>query len=89
MNETVKIVVTGKVQGVWFRRYTQNKAQELGISGTVQNLNDGSVLIIATGTDTQLTQLTAWCKRGSPKAIVQSVNIHKIPTNEFKKFSIL
>jgi acylphosphatase len=46
MSRTVKIRVTGRVQGVYFRRFTKNKAQDLGVKGSVQNMEDGRVEII-------------------------------------------
>lgn len=56
MKEKIELhaIVTGKVQGVFFRRATKNHAEELGVVGTVQNLRDGSVEIYAQGTQSQL-----------------------------------
>lgn len=77
MLKTISIIVTGKVQGVWYRKYTVDKATELGISGFVKNLPDDSVYILATGTDEQLNALVQWCYTGSPKSRVEHVTVRK------------
>ena len=87
MLKTVSIIVTGKVQGVWYRKYTVDKATELGISGFVKNLPDDSVYILATGTDEQLNALVQWCYTGSPKSRVVTVRVKEEvlqPNQEFK-----
>ncbi|MGN7787505.1 acylphosphatase [Niabella sp. 22666] len=87
---TKKILVTGKVQGVFFRQSTLQKARELGISGHVENLPDGvSVSIIATGIETRIAELISWCQQGPPRAVVKHVEISDQPLQEFKNFSIL
>ncbi|MGI0482997.1 acylphosphatase [Geminocystis sp. CENA526] len=75
MNQAVKIIVSGKVQGVSFRLYTRNKARELGIDGYVYNLENGSVEIIAQGEKSKLNELINWCYSGSPSAIVTDVKV--------------
>ncbi len=87
---TKKILVTGKVQGVFFRQSTRQKARELGISGQVENLPDGnSVSIIATGAEARMAELISWCQQGPPGAVVKHVEILDQPLQEFKNFSIL
>lgn len=87
---TKKILVTGKVQGVFFRQSTRQKARELGISGQVENLPDGnSVSIIATGAETRMAELISWCQQGPPGAVVRHVEILDQPLQEFENFSIL
>lgn len=67
------IVVTGKVQGVFFRANTKEQAQKLGLCGWVQNEADGSVRIEAEGEEADLQQLVDWCKRGPRLAQVADV----------------
>lgn len=67
------IKITGKVQGVYFRKYTQWQAEELGLVGFVRNEEDGSVLIEAQGTPEQLDAMIKWCHRGSPLSKVETV----------------
>jgi acylphosphatase len=88
MQKTVSIVVKGKVQGVFFRKYTKEKALELGLTGTVRNEKDGSVFIIASGTDQQLQQFVSWCKQGPPRAKVDTVHTEEIRPLNFNNFNI-
>ena len=59
MLQTISIVVKGKVQGVFYRQSTREKAKGLGIRGTVKNLENGNVEIIATGTPEQIANMQA------------------------------
>jgi len=86
--QTISITVSGRVQGVFYRQSTREKARELGISGNVKNLADGTVYIIATGTRDQLDQLIEWCKKGPPKAVVSAVETKDLPFHEFSGFHI-
>ena len=88
MEETYSITVTGQVQGVFFRQTTKEKADKLGIKGTVENKEDESVGIIATGPKEQLDELVKWCHEGPPRAKVEKVLVQKIPLQEFYSFSI-
>jgi len=76
MDKTVDIKIRGKVQGVYFRKYTREKAQELGVNGWVKNKNDGSVEIYATGLETAVDKLIEFCHLGSPAADVESVHVN-------------
>ena len=80
--------MTGQVQGVYYRQSTRQKARELGITGQVKNNPDGSVTVVATGTDDQLDKLLAWCKEGPPRAIVLDVFIKTMDPQSFKDFTI-
>ena len=72
MLQTISILVSGKVQGVFFRHSTREKATSLGVTGFVMNQPDDTVFIIATGTREKLEEMVAWCRLGPPKAIVRS-----------------
>lgn len=86
---TITITVKGKVQGVWFRAGTRNRARELGVTGTVCNQTDGSVYIEAQGKEKQLKELINWCKVGTPHARVDEVTIDNSTNKHFKEFRIL
>ena len=86
---TINITVTGKVQGVWFRAGTRNRARELGITGTVCNQPDGSVFIEAEGSEEQLKELINWCKVGTPHARVDEVKVKGSINKHFEDFNIL
>ena len=83
---TVRLVITGKVQGVFYRQSAKEKVIELRITGTVKNLPAGDVEIIATGDRKQLDNLIAWCKKGPPKAVVTNVLIEELPLQLFENF---
>ncbi len=70
--------VSGRVQGVWFRASTAERAEALGIRGRAENLPDGSVLVHAAGTDAALDALVEWLHRGPPMARVDAVEVEAI-----------
>ena len=84
----VQIVVEGIVQGVFFRKHTQQVAMQLGIKGFVRNQKDGSVYIMASGSEENIQQLIEWCKVGPKSAIVLKVNITDVGEQSFEKFEI-
>ena len=89
MHARVNIIVTGRVQGVFFRAYTRDEAQRLGIKGWVRNRRDGSVEIEAEGEREQLEKLIKWCHKGSPYARVEDVKVSwKEYKGEFQDFRI-
>jgi acylphosphatase len=88
MQQTISIVVSGKVQGVYFRHETKENALALGLTGKVSNLPDGTVHIIATGPIESLDLFTAWCRQGPPTATVTGVVIKNLPLMVFDKFMI-
>ena len=88
MLKTVSIIVTGKVQGVWYRQSAKEKATELGVTGNVRNQPDGSVAIIATGLAKQLDQFIEWCRQGPPRARVTNVEVTELPLQSFDRFVI-
>ncbi len=63
----LKLQITGKVQGVFFRAEAKKKAEELGLKGFVRNEDDGSVYLEAEGEETFLEELIAWVKAGGPE----------------------
>lgn len=86
----MRAIASGKVQGVGFRMYTQSKAEELGVLGFVQNLDDGTVKIVATGEDDKVDALIDWAKSGSPPAEVKDLQIEVMEyrEGEFDRFEI-
>jgi len=89
MPQTISIIVKGKVQGVYYRQTTQEKATMLGITGTVRNLPDRSVKIIATGEKAQLDKLLAWCRQGPSRAQVSGIECREEELRDFPDFRVL
>lgn len=73
MEKRVRVLVSGRVQGVFFRAHTRTRARDLGLSGWVRNLPDGRVELIAEGDEAKVATLLAWVKRGPPAAQVEDV----------------
>jgi acylphosphatase len=70
---TRRFVVTGKVQGVYFRDSTRLEAEQLAIHGVARNLPDGSVEVTAHGAPEAVERLREWLQRGPPRARVAGV----------------
>ena len=85
----VHLIITGRVQGVFFRASTVAQARCLGLTGWVANAPDGSVAVIAEGARARIDELTEWCRHGPSGAKVTNVEIRwEAPRNEFASFSI-
>lgn len=70
---TVRFLVSGLVQGVYFRASTQARARQLDLTGYARNLADGRVEVVASGDAQALARLEAWLREGPPAAEVDSV----------------
>src|SRR3546814_8461279 len=68
-----RFLVSGKVQGVFFRASTREQAQRLGLRGNARNLSDGRVEVLAAGEPDAIDALADWLKRGPPQARVEAV----------------
>ncbi len=68
-----RLCIRGRVQGVYFRASTAERASTLSLRGTVENLDDGSVSVLAGGAPEALDQLTAWLRHGPPLARVDAL----------------
>jgi acylphosphatase len=79
--ETVRVRIRGKVQGVGFRFSTVRRAHMIGVTGWVQNMNDGSVEAMVQGTPEQVDQMLEWLGKGPPAARVTDVS----STREFSE----
>lgn len=85
----VHVVVHGRVQGVFYRASTQEKAIELGLTGWVKNRVDGSVELVAEGDREKVEELAEWCRVGPERAEVTVVDTNwEWYTGEFNEFTI-
>ena len=82
----LKIKVHGKVQGVYYRATTVEKAKLYGVSGFVRNESDGSVYIEVEGEEEKLKEFVAWCHIGSTRAVVERVEITEGDLKHYKQF---
>lgn len=85
----VEVIVTGRVQGVFYRASARDEAERLGLTGEVRNLPDGSVELVVEGAEAVLHELIAWCRRGPPMAEVEEVTIRWLAsTGSFGSFRV-
>lgn len=89
MNIRAEIIITGRVQGVFFRQGVKHTALELGLVGWVRNEPDGTVRIVAQGQREQLQKLVEWCKKGTEWTKIEHVQPEwKEATGEFERFEV-
>ncbi len=85
----IKAIVSGRVQGVWFRAHTRDKARELGVRGYVRNLRSGDVELVAQGDDDAVETLLEWARIGPPTAAVSDVRVSEVENGEnFDNFEV-
>ena len=81
-----RFIVSGRVQGVWFRASTREQAQRLGISGHAVNLPDGQVEVVACGVESALDELASWLTRGPELARVENVTSEPLAEQDLSGF---
>jgi acylphosphatase len=74
----VRVIVTGRVQGVWFRDGCREQARSEHVSGFARNRVDGSVEVELEGSEPAVERMIAWCKVGPPRARVDAVAVERI-----------
>jgi acylphosphatase len=70
-----RAIVSGRVQGVWFRESCRREAARLRVAGWVRNRGDGQVEVLAEGDPTSVQALLDWCHSGPPRARVTRVEV--------------
>jgi acylphosphatase len=88
MKSNIHVIISGHVQGVWFRARTKQKAQELGLTGWVRNTNDGAVEAVFEGEAEIVNKMINWCYHGPPLAKVENIKLKKQQTIGFDNFII-
>lgn len=82
------VTVTGRVQGVFFRAWTKQQADELGVTGWVRNCPDGRVDAHVEGEDSAVQRLIDQLRRGPPAAQVEDVHVWDVETFDFDDFEV-
>ncbi|WP_257265648.1 acylphosphatase [Endozoicomonas sp. ONNA2] len=82
-----RALVEGRVQGVWFRGSTQERARRLGIGGWARNLPDGRVEVLMCGPAEAIAKLEQWLRKGPPLARVVNISIAEEPLQVFDTFT--
>ena len=88
MKKRVNIKVKGKVQGVFFRANTTEKARNLSISGWVANMPEGSVYIVAEGETAHIDSFIEWVRQGPKLSRVDSIELTEGKLEDFDGFEI-
>lgn len=87
--KTLKIFISGTVQGVFFRTFLKEKADELGLKGFARNLEDGRVEVVVEGRDENVNEMVKSCRQGPPHSDVKNVEIEEVKHQGFDEFKIL
>lgn len=85
-NISIHSLISGRVQGVWYRASTVEKAKALGLRGWVKNLSDGRVECLACGDEADVKALCDWFWQGSPLSKVTDVTCEEVVWQDFDDF---
>jgi len=85
----LKCIVTGRVQGVFYRASTVEQANLLGVNGWVRNLSDGRVELVVSGEAAAVDRLVTWLWRGPPQAFVEAVTLEEWTAEVEPGFSVV
>ncbi|HWC27923.1 MAG TPA: acylphosphatase [Solirubrobacteraceae bacterium] len=82
------VVVTGRVQGVFFRDCTRREARRIGVTGWVRNRRDGAVEAHFEGPDAAVAELVRWCREGPQHASVDDVHVEPAEPEGHERFDV-
>ena len=83
------VLISGRVQGVFYRASAQQEAMRLGLAGEIRNLPDGRVEAVVEGPKERIEEFIEWCKRGPPAAEVEHVRVRwSAARGEFRTFMV-
>jgi acylphosphatase len=83
-----RLLISGRVQGVFFRETCRRLAQQHGVSGWVRNLGDGTVEAVFEGAAEDVRHLVEWSRQGPSSAVVQDVSVQREPPEEISGFQV-
>jgi acylphosphatase len=84
----IRIVMSGRVQGVGFRAWAERRARERGLSGWIRNLRDGTVEAVFSGDDGRVDTMIDLCRSGPPHARVEVLERYETEPPPFPGFQI-
>ena len=87
--KTIKLFISGTVQGIFFRQHVKDTADKIGLKGFVRNLDDGRVEIMAEGRDEIVNTFLEKCHKGPPHSTVKNVEVIESKHQGFDSFKIL
>lgn len=86
--KTLRIKIKGVVQGVFFRKFVKENAEELGVRGYVRNLEDGSIELVIEGKDEKVNELLDRCKKGPKHSEIKYIEVEEIKHQGLEGFKI-
>lgn len=90
MSQRIHVIISGKVQGVWYRDWTRQNAVELGVRGWVRNRDDGAVEAVLEGDPSAVEELISRMHEGPELAQVTGVLAEpEMPSGEFSDFEVI
>ncbi len=87
--KTIKIFISGIVQGVFFRNFLKENSNELGLKGFARNLDNGKVELVVEGKDEKVNEMVRICKQGPAHSEVRNIETQEIKHQGFNEFKIL
>jgi acylphosphatase len=84
-----RVLVSGRVQGVWFRESCRREAAGEGVVGWARNLGDGRVEVWVEGAPAAVEHLVTWCRSGPPRAFVSGITIEEVTPQGHTQFRVL
>lgn len=85
----VEVVVSGRVQGVFYRVTCRDEARRLGITGWIRNREDGAVVAHLEGEPDAVAELVEWCRTGPPAALVEEVSVSEVEPDGVRGFDVM
>jgi acylphosphatase len=89
MKKSVRLYITGTVQGVFFRGFIKENAEKLNVKGFVRNLEDGRVEVFIEGNPDEVNRMIELCKKGAPHSQISNVEEKEEKFQDFKTFKVL
>ncbi len=87
--KTLRLRISGTVQGVLFRKFVEENANRTRVRGFVRNLEDGRVEVFLEGLDDNVLEMLEVCKRGNPHSQIREIELKEIPHQGFEGFKIM
>ena len=87
--KTIRVKISGQVQGVNFRKYIKEEATKMGLKGHVRNLESGEVEVIIEGSPESVDIMVLCCKKGAPHSVVKDIDTQEMNHIGFDDFKIL
>ena len=87
--KTLRIHISGLVQGVFFRKFLEDKANELNIRGFCRNLDDGKLEVVVEGRDEKVNEMLESCQKGPQHADIKDIQVQELRHQGFKGFKVM